>query len=408
MKKCIIITNEFPYFSGEPFLLNELPYLSGGFEQIYIFSINANKNDKITRNYPSNVKVFPVGAIHSRLRYLIFILKGLLVRNKDLKIKFNLGIKKILSEIYIRGRAEDTYSKIKRLINREGLYLDDTVVYSFWFSYQAIAAWRLRDYLIKKGNKATAFSRAHGYDLYWERSAVNYLPYQDISLSKLKKVFSCSEMGRKYLLEKFPKQKSKVAVSKLGTLDHGIYNCSSIPNLLVTCCNLESLKRMPLFAEAFSILCKENSNLQWVCIGSGEEESIIRQIVNAHCIEERVEFLGRIPNSEVIDFYKRNDVAYFCNVSTIEGIPVSIMEALSFGIPVIATNVGGTSELVSDENGFLIDAQLTPIKLYEILKKAVEISADEYQGKRIAARKKWEIESSAEKNYTDFLKLISE
>lgn len=42
-------------------------------------------------------------------------------------------------------------------------------------------------------------------------------------------------------------------------------------------------------------------------------------------------------------------------MSDSEGIPVSIMEAMSFGIPVIARNVGGMSEIVNEENGLLLE-----------------------------------------------------
>jgi len=43
------------------------------------------------------------------------------------------------------------------------------------------------------------------------------------------------------------------------------------------------------------------------------------------------------------------------NLSETEGIPVSIMEAQSAGVPILATNLGGTSEIVNNENGFLVE-----------------------------------------------------
>lgn len=42
------------------------------------------------------------------------------------------------------------------------------------------------------------------------------------------------------------------------------------------------------------------------------------------------------------------------NLSTSEGVPVSIMEVQSYGIPVIATNVGGTGEIIDKDNGILL------------------------------------------------------
>ena len=64
-------------------------------------------------------------------------------------------------------------------------------------------------------------------------------------------------------------------------------------------------------------------------------------------------------NQQIIDFYAKTPLDLFINVSESEGIPVSIMEAMSFGIPAIATNVGGTNEIVNQKNGYLIDSEST-------------------------------------------------
>ena len=61
---------------------------------------------------------------------------------------------------------------------------------------------------------------------------------------------------------------------------------------------------------------------------------------------------GYISNSDVKQLYMMNDFDLFVNMSLSEGIPVSIMEAISFGIPIIATNVGGNAEIVNDETQY--------------------------------------------------------
>ena len=70
--------------------------------------------------------------------------------------------------------------------------------------------------------------------------------------------------------------------------------------------------------------------------------------------------MGNTANSEVMRRYGKMNVDVFVNVSENEGLPISIMEATSFGMPVIATDVGGTSEIVKNgENGFLIEKDFT-------------------------------------------------
>ena len=123
---------------------------------------------------------------------------------------------------------------------------------------------------------------------------------------------------------------------------------------------------------------------------------------------DRVTLMGRLSNTEVIKYYAENDVSYFVNVSTTEGVPVSIMEAMSFGIPAIATDVGGSGEIVSDENGRIINAELDEDLLFEILEKEINISEEQYLAKRKAARAEWEEKSSAAVNYTKWCEILTD
>ena len=68
------------------------------------------------------------------------------------------------------------------------------------------------------------------------------------------------------------------------------------------------------------------------------------------------QFLGNVDNKKIADIYRKEDVDFFINMSDSEGIPVSIMEAFSSGIPAIARNVGGISEIVNNTNGFLLES----------------------------------------------------
>ncbi len=60
-------------------------------------------------------------------------------------------------------------------------------------------------------------------------------------------------------------------------------------------------------------------------------------------------------NDKILDVYEQFDVDFFINLSDSEWIPVTIMEAMPMGIPVIDRNVGGISEIVNKSNGLLLD-----------------------------------------------------
>ena len=142
------------------------------------------------------------------------------MKNRDLKFLHG-DFRKSLVSLYARGRSEKVYRNIRSIIRREKLDISKSVIYSYWFTDQAIAAWRLRDSLRSEGAEVKAVARAHGYDVYWERNSLGYLPYQDINLERLDGVFPCSDNGRLYLAEKYPALVPKLKTERLGTPDFG-------------------------------------------------------------------------------------------------------------------------------------------------------------------------------------------
>jgi glycosyltransferase involved in cell wall biosynthesis len=405
MKTLILITSEYPYYSGEPFLQNEIPFLSKSFSDIYIFSINGKKQDEQLRELPSNVKCFPLGNSTSKFKYIKYIMHGVVSSNNDLKLE-DYTPKKLIASLYTRGRAKCIAHSVYGCIKENGLLINDVTVYSFWFAYQAVAAWLLSEKLRLDGAKVLSVARAHGYDLYWERAAGGYLPYQQSLLKNLNWCFPCSDYGKNYLIEKYPWAHNKIWTQRLGTRDYGI-NLYTGEKVIVTCCNLEPLKRMSLFAKAFCKVARNEPGVKWICLGSGDEKEKIEKILKQARLSDRAVLMGRLDNEAVMEVYRNNSIMYFCNVSTSEGLPVSIMEAMSFGIPIIATDVGGTAELVDNSNGILLNADLDCSYLAQVLRDMININSVKYQEYRISSRKKWENLVSADNNYTAFCNIIS-
>lgn len=406
MKNLILITSEFPYLDCEPYLLTEYLYLQEYFRNIYIFTTNANSKNNISFKISNNTLCFPLSNSTSIMKYLRYSFHGFFCRDEKLKIR-NFSPKKIASSIYIRGRAYEIANKIYQIIKCDNLDVKDVTIYSFRFAYQAIATILLAEKLIKDGNIVKSIARAHGYDLYWERNISGYLPYQNVLLENLDECYVCSEYGKKYLLNKYSWSEKKIKIARLGTIDYGL-NPYKGEKTIVTCGNLIPLKRITLFAEAFAKLAIKNKELKWICIGSGKDLEKINYIITKAGINQQVIITGNISNKRVMELYRNIGIKYFCNVSISEGVPVSIMEAMSFGIPIIATNVGGTSELVDNSNGLLLPSELSKDELYEYLVKILSIPENKYIESRIVSRHKWKKLASADKNYRDFCKSISQ
>lgn len=104
-----------------------------------------------------------------------------------------------------------------------------------------------------------------------------------------------------------------------------------------------------------------------------------------------------------MEYYKNESVDLFINTSSSEGLPVSIMEACSFSIPTIATNVGGTAEIVREgETGLLLDKDFDPEELGNKIKYMAEISEEEKQKFRDRCRLLWTENFCADSNFRKF------
>jgi glycosyltransferase involved in cell wall biosynthesis len=118
------------------------------------------------------------------------------------------------------------------------------------------------------------------------------------------------------------------------------------------------------------------------------------------------EFFGIQPNDYILNFYNENYIDLFINLSESEGIPVSIMEAQSAGIPVLATAVGGTPEIVNDENGILVDKNEKDEIITQKIINYLNLPEVEKQKKRELSYQNWKENYNAETNYTNFIQTI--
>lgn len=116
------------------------------------------------------------------------------------------------------------------------------------------------------------------------------------------------------------------------------------------------------------------------------------------------DFRGNIPNTELMEEYQNSFYDLFINVSSSEGIPVSIMEASSFGIPCIATDVGGTRELVhTGQNGILLPSDPSPENVRDAILSILAMDDKGYETLRHTTREYWNAHFNAEKNYREFV-----
>lgn len=295
---------------------------------------------------------------------------------------------------------------IERMMRRYGLEEKDTLLYSFWNDYRAIACALLK----KKHPEYAAISRSHGGDVFFELHAGNYLPLKHFMLGQLNFLFTIADFSRDYLIKKLKDTSGKIITKKLGVVNK--YPFEKNPNIgilkVVSCSQIDHNKRLNLIIGGIKRL--GGIQVEWYHIG---EDELDGQLMNLAAQELgpagiHYEFLGMMPNEKVFEFYHQSKPDLFINASKSEGLPVSVMEAMSFGIPVIATEVGGTPEIVKDGyNGFLLYQDPTAEEIAEAIKKYYFLSREEKLKMRENAYKTWDGDYNAEKNSIGFIGFIN-
>ncbi|HEY9197911.1 MAG TPA: glycosyltransferase family 4 protein [Gammaproteobacteria bacterium] len=115
-------------------------------------------------------------------------------------------------------------------------------------------------------------------------------------------------------------------------------------------------KGMYELADAFRALSRDYPELRLVFAGNGPEEATLRQYVEGAGLAERVEFLGYVRGADKVRAFAQSGMFVFPTYYG-EGCPVSLLEAMAAGLPVITSPVGGIPHIVQDGvNGILLDS----------------------------------------------------
>lgn len=393
----ILFTNSFPYDKGEEFLETEILYLSQKFKKIILFPQSCGgdmrtlpPNCEVTElKFEKSVSVKRIILKHFITLLKIFSSEILLSKHrllfiKDFKKHFNTIIWNISCSVILKKELEKHN-------------LSNLVLYSYWFTFWG----RLLSILKASSNKKIDFcTRIHGYDYEPSRKENNYIPFRNFEMNQVSKIFSISLYGINVIKREYPLF-SNIHLSRLGVNDYGMNsNANSKVIHIVSCSSLIELKRVHLIID---ILQKLTIAVKWTHFGNGVLYDDIME--KSKSLPDNIQrcFEGYKPNSYILNFYKTISVDLFINVSSIEGIPVSIMEAISFGIPVIGCDVGGVSEIVNEKTGFLIPKNFDPKIATDYIEKHAQKSIAEVATFRTGVKQFWNENYNAEKNYKKFV-----
>jgi glycosyltransferase involved in cell wall biosynthesis len=391
MAQLYLLTHGFPYGQGEPFVANELPYLAAAFTHVHILTLG--DPDTGMRPIPSNCTV---RKLEHRSRWK-GLFQGSWVPEAFQALRKHPQCLKVCIISWVS--ASDIAHQMKSLIlETHGDRGETPVVYAYWMSHLAIAA-----ALLAASRKVRVYSRVHGWDLYEERHPHGYLPHRPYLAKQLDAVLPISLDGVERMKAKgFP----TILLSRLGveapdTLS--IVASDAVPTI-VSISHIIPLKRLDLIIEVLSRFGK--GELRWFHFGEGPERSTLEKAAGRLKIDHA--WLGHVPNVEVKQWlFHHADEALLFNASRFEGIPVSMMEAMSLGIPCLGPNVGGVSEIIEHgKNGFLLNPDRVVEEGEQAIRSFINMRVEERIRMRRDARNTWEEKYSANRNYTELTTVL--
>lgn len=412
MKNCLVLlTKVFPFDKGEEFIEGEIELLSKTFDKIILIATSTADNAVQTRVVPENFHIHRIKASNIKRSIPSNVMKLFLSHNDVIEQEERKAVKGSLKKkaylTYFRAKANSVFEEVVKILDEYDLDIyDGLTFYSYWLYDIALVAIKLKERYGKKDKKVV--SRAHRYDLYANENSMNYIPLRYYILKNLDSVYPCSNNGNNYLRKLYPNYAEKVKTAYLGTRDYGASQGSDdCKYRIASCCHISQVKRIDLLAKSLATLKNSELELKWTHFGAGEGLEELKEYSKENLDFMEVNFAGNIKNPELMKYYQKEPVDLFINTSSSEGLPVSIMEACSFGIPSIATDVGGTSEIVRDKKtGLLLPSDFKVEDLGEKIKYMAKLSKEEKNVFRERCRELWLKDFCAETNFKRFAQEI--
>lgn len=392
----LLVTTCFPYDGINEFLDDEVWHLAHQFDDVTIAPMKPM--GEIKALLPKNVNVDlalsaelgyrSVGG-GAALRKVSAVVRALLPCPTSSEVTFREFFRStrkiaLLKQILV-GRA-DSKSVCRWATSRS----TPSICYTFWLGPATVG-------LRLAYPKIPIVSRAHGGDVYPEASGWKVIPFQAAAVRSSTIVAAVSENGSNYLASQFAAFSDRVACRRLGIADmpRGSEERTRTVLNVVSCSTVNSNKRALLILGVVRELARSGVQTKWTHIGGGP--AFERLLSEASVIQENLEICltGQLTGEESREVLRNGGFDVFVNLSLSEGAPVSLMEAQCLGLPVVATDVGGSQEVAPPSLNEIVEVDASVSEIVDAVVRARNLP-DELRGERVLH---WVNNYSAEVNY---------
>ncbi|MFM2306697.1 MAG: hypothetical protein RLZZ367_1366 [Bacteroidota bacterium] len=415
-KTILFFSLHYPFHFSDSYLDDEFNLLAQNFDNRIVVTANTFSHEK--RPMPEGVVLYRYNAHQSRVSAGVAL--GLLFKpffyneiySLLFKYKIPISITLLKELVAFYGRAQNTSDFVNKLMHEQRIDVNGLLIYSYWMLEGSFAAALLR----QRYPQIKTIARAHSLDVYFERTAIKYHPFRRFILSRLNRLYFISENARCYFTTKHflaNEEKIKTAISRIGFNAHNNFIDTLPTNTLriISVGYVQALKRIDLIIDTLAIM---DINVEWVHVGHSNHNEQDFVAIQQYALQKlgakpniKYTFTGKTEKKDLFALYEQKPFDVFLNVSETEGIPVSMMEAMSYSVPVIGTNVGGVAEIVDDGvNGFLLQPYTNATEVKQSLLRFMALGAAEYKAMRLKAFETWNTKYNAETNNRNFVSSV--
>lgn len=261
---------------------------------------------------------------------------------------------------------------------------------------------------LKERDDLRVVSRCVGGDVREDQHPSGTIPFKKAMLQEVDWLYPVSEHLCSFLVKQNPEVSTKITVSRNGISAAGFQITASVDGVwrILSCGMMVPVKRYDLLAKGLSILARRlpAQRIEWRHMLMGAMDSAAEAVMADAPANLTGHFITGI--RDVRADYRHRHFDLFVHVSRSEGFSLAVAEALSCGIPVLATDSGGVSDMVDGTVGRLISNDIDAPQLADILGKMLSSPRD-LASKKEPAVARWQEVADADLNYAMFAQSLA-
>ncbi|NET62919.1 MAG: glycosyltransferase family 4 protein [Moorea sp. SIO1G6] len=218
----------------------------------------------------------------------------------------------------------------------------------------------------------------------WQRFSASYFAMERLLVKQFSQIFSCNTESAKFYQQRYPAIANRIAYLK-NTVDDEVFypldpkqreqgrkalaqehNLSEQTRFILFAGRLHPQKDPMLLIRAMASLYIANVHL--LIAGDGELKDELRAEICFFGLSKRVTMLGAVGQEKLANLYRVCSV--FVLTSVYEGLPLTVLEALACGTPVVTTNCGETPNFLRADSG-IVCTELTKVAIADALGKVL-------------------------------------